>query len=105
MRWLLATTAVILAAGLATPGACAAPVYGLPIGILGATFSDGTTLTGEFTLNQYGYIVLGSLTTQDGFGLDGITPIAGITFTSSASSADLAASPAIPNVLHASFGQ
>src|SRR5690349_6575008 len=95
MRWLFATTAVILATGLATPGASAQPVYGLPIDILGATFSDGTTLTGEFMLNPYGFIESGWLTTQDGHALDGTT-FTGVTFVSSATPIGLSTQGAAP---------
>jgi len=80
-------------------------MYGLPIDILDARFSDGTILTGEFVLNPYGYIASGWLTTRDGYGLDGTTPIVGVTFVSSATSAGLARSPTTtPNVLYASAG-
>jgi hypothetical protein len=93
MRWLLRTVAVMLAAGLSMPGASAAPVYGLAIDILGATFSHGTSLTGEFVLNTYGYVDSGWITTQDGYGLDGTTPIAGVVFVSSATPNGLSTSP------------
>jgi hypothetical protein len=104
MRWLIRTTAIILAAGVAMPGASAALVYGLPIDILDARFSDGTTLTGEFMLNPYGYVAYGWLTTQDGYGLDGITPIAGFTFATSALAFGVEDSVDAPNVLHIDAG-
>src|SRR5690349_3889900 len=103
MPWLLRTTAMILAAGLAMPGASAAPVYGLPIDILDARFSDGTTLTGEFVLNPYGYVGSGWLTTQDGYGLDGTTPFAGVTFATSTFVFGIDPAHA-PNVLHVDAG-
>jgi hypothetical protein len=58
-----------------------ANVYNLPIGIV-ATLSDGTALSGEFTLNQYGYVEDGTVDTLAGYALDGTTPISGGDFVS-----------------------
>jgi hypothetical protein len=106
MRWLLRTSAVSLAAGVAMPGASAAPVYGLPIDILDARFSDGTTLIGTFMLNPYGYIAYGWLTTQDGYGLDGSTPFVGFTYATSTLAFGVGRIDpyAAPNVLHVDAG-
>ena len=74
-------TVLCLAAGLLSAPAHAAPQYNLPIDVVG-TFSDGTSLTGEFSLNVYGYVNPGwSFQTSDGIALDGITVIPGENFS------------------------
>jgi hypothetical protein len=52
-RWLIA--AIVGAVVFAAVGSAGATVSGEPIWLEGATFTDGTAITGEFALNTYGY--------------------------------------------------
>jgi hypothetical protein len=94
MRGISFAAAVLAGSFALAPGA-RADVYNLPIGIVG-TFSDGTALTGEFTLNGSGYSGSGYIDTLTGFSLGG-TPIQGVEFVY------LSTSPATPNVVTAYF--
>nr|WP_294543112.1 VPLPA-CTERM sorting domain-containing protein [uncultured Rhodopila sp.] len=80
MRRIRFACAVLAASFASLPGA-KADVYNLPIGII-ATFSDGTALTGQFSIDQYGYVNNGgTIDTLAGVALDGTTPIPGGAFT------------------------
>jgi MYXO-CTERM domain-containing protein len=60
--------------------AMADPVYNVTIGLAGITFSDGTILSGQFSLNIYGYFNSSwDFTTAAGSALDS-TPIAAYDF-------------------------
>ena len=68
--------------GLYVSSAMAAPLYNVPIEVTG-TFSDGTLLSGTFSLNIYGYLNPGwEFTTTAGTALDNSTPFPGKTFIS-----------------------
>jgi hypothetical protein len=82
----------LLAGSFASLSAANAGVS-LPIGIV-ATFSDGTALTGQFTINDGGYYATGYIGTVAGHALDG-TSIPGVEF------ALIGTSPGTPNVLSA----
>nr|WP_294512253.1 PEP-CTERM sorting domain-containing protein [uncultured Rhodopila sp.] len=69
MRAALFACAVLAGSFVSLPGA-RADVYYLPIGIV-ATLSDGTALTGEFSLNAYGQIDGGAIDTVAGTTLNG----------------------------------
>ena len=93
MRFLASAMAAVAASVLSLSGAVADPIYGLPIDLFDATFSDGTPLTGEFTLNSYGYMNAGSIETVAGHALDGTTVIQGFVFSRPAVGDYLDASP------------
>jgi hypothetical protein len=76
MRRILFACAALAGSFVSLPAAMAG-VYNLPIGIV-ATFSDGTALTGEFSLNSYGYVNAGAtIDTVAGHALDTLTAIPG----------------------------
>ena len=92
---MLFLAAGLLPAGLLSAPAHAAPQYNLPIDVFG-TFRAGTSLTGEFSLNVYGYVNPGwSFQTSDGTALDGFTVITGENF--SAANGDYAAATGAPD--------
>nr|WP_294528987.1 PEP-CTERM sorting domain-containing protein [uncultured Rhodopila sp.] len=71
----------LLVGSFASLSPAKADVYNLPIGIV-ATFSDGTALTGEFALNQYGFKNDGGyIDTVTGLALDASTVIPGAEIT------------------------
>jgi hypothetical protein len=80
LGWLAALLAVPI--GLGCVGRAEADLINEPIWVSG-TFDDGTTLTGEFELNQYGYANSAPwyFITQTGHSEDG-TPISAFTFSS-----------------------
>jgi hypothetical protein len=99
MRIVLHAVAALAISTLPLSRAMADPIYGLPIDLLGATFADGTALTGEFTLNSYGYMDTGWIQTENGVASYGNTPVAGALYVKNALIDGLSASPSTPNVV------
>ena len=98
---ILCLAAGLLPASLLSAPAHAAPQYNLPIDVVG-TFSDGTSLNGEFSLNVYGYVNPGwSFQTSTGTALDGFTVIPGENF--SAANGDYAAATGAPDTFEISL--
>jgi hypothetical protein len=78
----LLISATVGAVLFATVGSAGATVSDEPIWLEGVTFAVGTSLTGEFSLNTYGYNNAGwFFSSSDGTSLNG-TPIAGFDFLS-----------------------
>ena len=80
MRRILFASA-ILAGSIGSLSGAKADVYNLPIGIV-ATFSDRSALTGQFSLDQYGFVNGGGyIDTVAGLALDGGTQMPAVEFT------------------------
>ena len=75
-----------LAALLPASAALAAVgVYNIPIDLIGATFYDGSSLTGEFSLNVSGYPNTGwQINLAAGTAVNGTTPIPAFSYSSAA---------------------